>query len=202
MLLEKALSSKTRIRILKIFHRFPGRVFSLSDITKITGQSTGAIYTAMEKLVEAGILRSAKIGNSTSYRVNSENPISRKIMEIFTAENEALRSIAEEIASKLKKKGVVSVILFGSVARGEPKSTSDIDLLIVYRGKRTWVEKNVNVLAEKYLESDIQVTPVLYSEKEIKDMALRYNTFIAKIENEGVVLYGKTLKGVYGKRAE
>ncbi|MCX6814141.1 MAG: nucleotidyltransferase domain-containing protein [Candidatus Aenigmarchaeota archaeon] len=201
MMLENVLSSKTRIRLLKIFHRFPGRVFSLSDITKITGQSTGAVYPSLARLVETGIIKSSKVGKTTAYRLNTENPLSRKIMEIFTAENETLRKLANEFVSKASKKGIVSFILFGSVARNEPSETSDIDLVIIYHGDRYEIEKNVNALIERYLESDIHVSPVLYSEKEIKDMALRYNSFITKIENEGIVLYGKKLKDVYGKGA-
>lgn len=200
MMLEKALSSKTRIRLLKIFHRFPGRVFSLSDITKITGQSTGAVYPALSGLVEAGLIKSSKVGKTATYRLNSENPLSRKIMEIFTAENETHRKAAAGFVSSVPKKGVVSVILFGSVARGEPGEKSDIDLLIAYRGKRPVVEENVNALVGRYLESDVVVSPVFYSEREIRDMALRYNSFITKIENEGIVLYGKKLKDIYGKR--
>jgi predicted nucleotidyltransferase len=199
MMLEKALSSKTRIRLLKIFHRFPGRVFSLSDIAKITGQSNGAVYPALAGLVEAGILKSSKVGKATAYRLNSENPLSRKVMEIFTAEKETLRKVAEDFTSQLNKKQVVSVILFGSVARGEPNEKSDIDLLMVYRGKRADIEKNVNAFVEKYLESDVIVLPVFYSEKEIKEMSLKYNSFITRIENEGIVLYGKKLRDVYDK---
>jgi len=201
MMLEKALSSKTRIRMLKIFHRFPGRVFSLSDITKITGQSTGAVYPALIGLVEAGLIKSSKIGKSATYRLNSENPLSKKIMEIFTAEKETLREAAEYFALRLSKKQVVSVILFGSVARGETNEKSDIDLLIIYNGNRSVVERNTNALVEKYLESDVYVSPVFYSEREIKEMVIKYNSFITKIENEGIVLYGKKLKDIYGKGA-
>ena len=200
MMLEKALSSKTRIRVLKIFHKFPGRVFSLSDIAKIIGQSNGAVYPALAGLTEAGILKSSKVGKTTAYRLNVENPLSRKVMEIFTAENEMLRKAANEFAAKMPKVGVSSIIVFGSVARGEPKEKSDIDLLIVYKGDRSDVELKANALVEKYLESDVYVSPVFYSEKEIKDMAVRYNSFITRIESEGIVLYGKKLRGVYGKR--
>ncbi|MCJ7816789.1 MAG: nucleotidyltransferase domain-containing protein [Candidatus Aenigmarchaeota archaeon] len=201
MMLEKALSSKTRIRVLKIFHRFPGRVFSLSDIAKITGQSNGAVYPALAVLAEAGILKSSKVGKTTTYRLNVENPLSRKIMEIFSVENEMLRKAANEFAAKMPKVGVSSIIIFGSVARGEPKETSDIDLLIIYNGNRSVVEGNANTLVEKYLESDVYVSPVFYSEREIKEMVIKYNSFITKIENEGIVLYGKKLKDIYDKGA-
>lgn len=201
MMLEKALSSKTRIRILKIFHQFPGRVFSLSDIAKITGQSNGAVYPAIAGLAEAGILKLSRVGKTTTYRLNSENPLSKKVMEIFTVEKETLRKAAEDFTSQLNKKWVVSVILFGSVAREEPNEKSDIDLLIIYKGDRPDAELKVNALVEKYLESDVYVTPVLYSEREIKEMAVKYNSFITKIENEGIILYGKKLKDIYGKRA-
>lgn len=71
----------------------------------------------------------------------------------------------------------------------------------MYRGKRANVEKGVNALAEKYLDMDILISPVMYSEDDVRGMAKQYNSFVSIIENEGVVLYGKKLKGIYGKRA-
>lgn len=101
MMLEKALSSKTKIRVLKVFHRFPGRVLTLSDIAGITNLSHGAVQPALSGLVEAGILKAAKVGKTTTYRLNVENPLSRKVMEIFSAESETLRTMAEGFAIKM-----------------------------------------------------------------------------------------------------
>ena len=201
MMLEKALSSKTKIRVLKVFHRYPGRVLTLSDIAGITNLSHGAVQPALSGLVEAGILKAAKVGKAVTYRLNSDNPFSKKVMEIFSAESETLRTMAEGFVIKMPKKDVVSIILFGSVARGEPSEKSDIDLLIVYKGKRANVEKSVNALAEKYLGQDILISPAMYSEDDVRNMASRYNSFVSIIENEGIVLYGKGLKDIYGKRA-
>ncbi|MCJ7816687.1 MAG: nucleotidyltransferase domain-containing protein [Candidatus Aenigmarchaeota archaeon] len=202
MLLENVMSSKTGVRLLRIFHQFPGRIFSLSDITKITGQSTGAVYPALKKLVDSGIVKASKIGKSTAYRLNMENPLAKKTMEIFSAEREMLRGIAQEFANNVDKKNIVSIVLFGSVARGEPKGTSDIDLLVVFSKNRDVVESNVNKLAEKYLDLDIHLAPVFYSEREIIDMATHYNNFIINVEKEGIVLYGKSIRGIHGKTTE
>jgi len=200
MMLEKALSSRTGIRLLRIFHSFPGRAFSLSDITRITGQSTGAVYPALKRLVDSGMIRYSKVGKSAAYRLNAENLLVRKVMEIFSAETEMLKNAARMFAKNVEKGGILSIILFGSVARGEPRETSDVDLLIVFRGNRESVEKNVNRLVEEYLKSDVYLAPVLYSEREIRDMYSHYNSFILKVEEEGVLLYGKPLRRIRYER--
>lgn len=49
---------------------------------------------------------------------------------------QALRHLAEDYAGRLRATlgdRLVSIVLFGSVARGDPSPTSDIDLLIVAR---------------------------------------------------------------------
>lgn len=43
------------------------------------------------------------------------------------------RSIKREITPILKRQGVTKAALFGSVARGEAKKRSDIDILIQYK---------------------------------------------------------------------
>ena len=200
MMLEKALSSKTKIRILKVFHRFPGRILTLSDIAGITHLSHGALQPALSGLSEVGVLKASKMGKAVTYRLNSDNPFAKKVMEIFSAESGILRAVAEEFAVHMPKKGVISIILFGSVAKGEPSEKSDVDLLIVYRGRRECVEKSANALAEGYMRQDILISTVLYSENDVKGMSMKYNSFVSSVEGEGIVLYGKGLKDIYGKR--
>ncbi|MBU0469924.1 MAG: nucleotidyltransferase family protein [Nanoarchaeota archaeon] len=51
--------------------------------------------------------------------------------------DEKLKQIAKIAVPILKKNGVVKAGIFGSYARGEAKKSSDIDLLIQFKGKKS-----------------------------------------------------------------
>jgi hypothetical protein len=48
--------------------------------------------------------------------------------------------IKQKITPILKRQGVTKAALFGSVARGEAKRSSDIDLLIAFKGRKSLLD--------------------------------------------------------------
>lgn len=193
-MIETILGSKSKIKLLRVFYRFPQREFCLGDLVKILGCSTGTIYPSLSDLVDSRIILSRKMGRSTLYRLNAGNPLVKKITEIFETEGNLLLETAREFVKEIDKKGIVSVVLFGSVATGKAAGRSDIDLLIVFGKDRKDVEKKTDVLVSEYLGKDIYISPVLYSKKEVKDMMKRYNSFITRVQEEGILLFGTSLK--------
>lgn len=51
-----------------------------------------------------------------------------------------ITSLAKKIMPILKKHGVVKAGIFGSVARGEAKKRSDVDILIKFIGKKSLLD--------------------------------------------------------------
>ncbi len=193
-IIENAFASKTKVRLLRIFYEYPEREFALSDLTKIFKTSTGTIYPALVGLIEKRIILSRKAGRSTFYKLNYKNLLVRKLIEIFESEKKILLNKSNEFARKIDKKNITSIILFGSIARGEPTESSDIDLLIVYKKNYIAVKKNIDKLSEKFLEEDILISPIILSESEVRNMIKKYDSFILRVQEEGKVLFGKHLE--------
>jgi predicted nucleotidyltransferase len=196
MLVEKVLGSKSKINLLKLFYDFPRREFCLDDLSRNLKCSTGTIYPALTDLVSLRVILAIKAGRSTFYRLNYKNPLIKKLIEIFDAERQFLMQIARNFTKKLDKTNITSVIIFGSVARGEATTMSDIDLLIIFEKNHKIVEKKVSKLTDKYLEQDVNISPIFFSKKEIKKMIKRYDSFALRVQEEGKVLFGKSLKEI------
>ncbi len=193
MLIENVLGSKSKIKILRVFYDSPDREFCLDDLIRIMKRSPGTIYPSLSDLARLRVILSRKAGRSTLYKLNSRNPIVKKIVEIFSAEEDSLLDAARDFAKNVDKTDIVSITLFGSVARGEATERSDVDVLVIYDKNPDAVRKNVNKLIDEYLERDINIVPVFYSKREVKKMRKEYNSFILGIEDEGRVLFGKSL---------
>ncbi len=193
-LIERVLSSKSRVKLLRLFHENPKVEFTLYELKKIFKLSPGTMNPVLKSLAEDRILLSKRVGKSIVYELNSSNLLVKKLLEIFDYEKLLLYKKAEEFVKKLNKTNVISIILFGSVATGKTTELSDIDLLIVYEKNQAYVKKSADDLSDKLLDEDIYVSPLILSKAEIKSMFKGFNSFILRVGQEGKLLYGKSLE--------
>lgn len=110
-------------------------------------------------------------------------------------ENE-LRVIAEEIVNEtreLLKDNIYKIILYGSCARGDFDSESDIDIMIIMNCRKEEVSrhrKQISKVASRIgLKNDIEIS-LLLRDKDTFERGGDVLPFYRNIHREGVALYG------------
>jgi hypothetical protein len=139
-----------------------------SDLAREMGTSRASIHRAMRRLMEIGLVRFRPRPRSTVYRVDPSSPLARPLYELFNHERyltvaPRTRNTLERIMAGIDKRGLRSVVLFGSQATGLASKGSDIDLCFVWAGD-SWDEgfqKRVRDLAFPY----ILIEPHCYTEE-------------------------------------
>ena len=97
---------------------------------------------------------------------------------------EELERGLKKIVERLKKdESIRLVLLFGSMARGDIGSESDIDLIIVKETDKKFLDR----LDEFYEDADIAMDLLVYTPDEFERMKKR--SFIKRASEEGVILY-------------
>lgn len=87
-----------------------------------------------------------------------------------------------------KRHQIVRAILFGSRARGEASRRSDVDLILVQRTDRRFLDRYDRLLYELNLAlPDVAVDALIYTPEELEQMARR--RFMATALREGQVIY-------------
>jgi predicted nucleotidyltransferase len=81
------------------------------------------------------------------------------------------------------------IILFGSAARGDADEYSDLDIIIVKKTDRRFVQRLVEVTA--FLPLDIAIDVFVYTPEELKAMAEEGNPFIEQALKDGIIVYEK-----------
>ena len=83
------------------------------------------------------------------------------------------------------------IILFGSMARGDQRTDSDIDLLIIKKSKlkRPFRVKEI-FESLRGMERNYALDPIVYTPEEIKERLALGDYFIMRILKEGKKLYG------------
>ena len=128
--LASALFPKTRSAILRELYREPDGLH-LRELERRTGVNSRHVARELHALAEVGILKSKRVGRQIIYRLDPQCPIYnelrsivRKTVGIADVLRETLASVADRIEL---------AYVYGSHARGEERSDSDIDLMIVGR---------------------------------------------------------------------
>lgn len=101
----------------------------------------------------------------------------------------ALKAFTDRVLKELGDR-VESIVVYGSVARGEAGEDSDIDVLIVGRDK----EMRSNVLEIGYdvdYENSFEtfITPICFTSEEFEHRMKVGSPFIFEVLKEGVTLY-------------
>jgi predicted nucleotidyltransferase len=102
----------------------------------------------MRTLVQRGMVQSVRHGPAISYRLNEDHWLVKTgLRPLFDGESNFLTAIGEAV-QKVAGVPMRSVIVFGSVARGEAAAVSDIDLLCLTEKEAARAEAEQN-LADK-----------------------------------------------------
>ena len=129
--IENLFGDRAKIRVYRVLTRhsegMTGRAIAcLIDVSPFK------INQVLRELVEEGIVEAASVGKANLYRLNRRHVLTRDLVGFLVAyEDGFLKKFGEEIMQRLDPKPL-SVILYGSIARGEEGPKSDLDLCLVY----------------------------------------------------------------------
>ncbi|WP_288841733.1 nucleotidyltransferase domain-containing protein [uncultured Deefgea sp.] len=165
-MLADLLLGQYRRRVLALLLLRPDSAWHVREIARLTQTQAGTLNRELAKLADAGVLLVSKVGNQKHYRANTDCPIFaelagllRKTAGVADVLTAALAELAERIDVAL---------VFGSVARGEERAGSDIDVLVL--GEVSFAE----VVAALYpLQAQLgrEINPAVYSVTEFADKA-------------------------------
>lgn len=148
--------SETQLKIVRFLLSHEAAM-SEREIASIVKVSHMSVNRALQKLADINLVNFIKIGKAHLWKVNRKSYAFKALsgivahMSDITVPLEELKTV---IMQNLPKSSVKKVVLFGSVAKGEEKPNSDIDLFILVDGqneKRT-VEPAIDKLSTICLE--------------------------------------------------
>lgn len=189
-MLEEILGSRTKVRILRLLVGQPEREFTTRQLALAARQSLGAVHPALGQLVASRIVLIRRVGRSRVVRINRGHPLHGALAALFRGESSALLLVAREFADALPGEGLAAVVLFGSVARGEPGPRSDVDVLVVVDDPRRapTARRVASSMLDRY---DANVSPLVLSSVEVARRLSRFDPLLGTIASEGKLLRGR-----------
>jgi predicted nucleotidyltransferase len=170
--------SKTRIAILELFFNDPEQEYYLRQIEKLTGYSVGNIRREIIAFEKGGLFLHRMLGKVKLYRLNKTYPIYSELKNIVR------KTIS--IEGRLKNiiqahNDIMFAFLYGSFAKGEESSMSDVDIIII--GEMP--PKTIKSELFRY-QSQIgrEINSTVYTKQEFLDKLKNKNHFISTVVKE------------------
>lgn len=157
----EALFPDVRQGILAATLLAPEKAWFLSELAEHIGTSPSSLQREVESLAKSGILERRKDGRRTYYQADASSPVFEELQSLFSK----TAGIVPVLMSELERfAGKISwAAIYGSVARGEERGKSDIDLLIAGSARMTELVPALRRL-ERRFGREVNVTR--YSERE------------------------------------
>jgi predicted nucleotidyltransferase len=140
---------------------FPKRQFTINELAKEAGVPFASAWRLVKRWEPAGILETGRVGKSVTVRLHKSEYLDSivSLLKISTTPQAFTANALKGVLAK--EKGVKEAWLFGSVAKGEEKRASDIDVALL-------VEKgfDANALVFGTYESyGTKVVPIVFENK-------------------------------------
>lgn len=190
--LDDLLGQKSKVRILRYLAN-SGLELNGRQIAHEIGMSPWVCHQALGALRDQGILLMRNVGNTHLYRLNREHyMVQELLLPLFQKERALLETVITEITDGLPA-SVLSLILYGSVARSEEQPFSDIDVLAV-----TATEEDTAVVEQFFLQKNASLVPrfgntvaaLVVSVEGLRSRVAEGEPLMAEILQTGRAVYG------------
>ncbi|HPD14792.1 MAG TPA: nucleotidyltransferase domain-containing protein [Planctomycetota bacterium] len=175
-MLENLFGSRLRAKVLGWFLSHPEERFFVRQLESLLREDSTNLSRELARLSVLGILLRQTEGRQRYYRTNRRCPIFPDLQQLVLK----TCGVADVLRAALKPLGarIRSAFVFGSVAKGEPRAESDIDLLVV--GDVT-LRELVSALGAAQHQLGREVNPTVYSPSEFAQKAAEKQPFVRDV---------------------
>lgn len=195
-ILDSVFATKSNIAVLRVISKVKIGL-SGREIAKQAGISAPSSLEALTMMENLNLVKRERGGRDHFFYLNRDHFIVDKIINpILNTERKYLDQIFSEIKKSLGKNSI-SLILFGSTARGEEKIESDLDICVVFKDskmQRKLEEIISDIRTELLKKYGVSFAPYYITEKEFSKRFKLGKSPVADIIREGRLISGKSIK--------
>ena len=173
------LFGRTRRRVLAWLLGHPDERFYLRQIVRKSGAAQGAVQRELQTLAGAEILQRTVEGRHVYFQANRASPIFPELHALLLKTAGIVGAVREALAPL--RDDIRTAFVFGSAARGELRSDSDVDVLVVGDASFTAVAGALTT-AQRRLGRD--VNPTVYPPREFRKKIRTGHHFLTAVLQE------------------
>jgi predicted nucleotidyltransferase len=177
MSIATALFSESQTRVLRWLFGQPDRGYHLNELLRLTGLGSASLQRELNKLAEAGLVRSERVGNLRRFQANAETPVYGELVALTRKALGAEPMLREALAPLAPKLDVA--FIYGSVAKGTDTAKSDIDVMLV--GKSLTLSKVLELVVPLETQLGRKINPTVLTSVEFKRRLAERDSFVNRV---------------------
>lgn len=177
MSVASAFLTERQARLFAWLFGQPTRSFHLSELRRLTGLGSASVQSELNRLTDAGLLVSDRVGNLRSFKANADSPIfdelvslTHKTLGLVPALSDALTPLCPRLQA---------ACVFGSVAAHTDTAKSDVDVMLVGNGITLGeVLEQLEPLEQQWGR---KINPTMYSLQEFLKRRAEPDSFVNRV---------------------
>jgi predicted nucleotidyltransferase len=191
------------VRMLRILLR-GGPPMTGRALARVAGLSQTTAQRSLGRLREAGLVVAEHAPPALVYRANAEHLAMPALRALLRLEEHFRARLVEEVAGwQLRAE---SVVVYGSVARGEATAASDVDILVVrpdpFEPDESGWQRQIADLSDRVLRwTGRRASVVELSTRELGDGLANREPFLVEADRDGWLIAGAALHELAARHA-
>jgi predicted nucleotidyltransferase len=174
--LASLLFGAYRRDVLALLLLHPELSLHVREIARLTGKVPGTLLRELNLLADAGLLVKKAVGNQVHFQANPASPVYeelRGILKKTAGVADVLREALEPLADRVR-----TAFVYGSVARGDERAGSDLDLMVI--GDVKFVDL-IGALAPLHTVLRREINTSFYPPKEFRAKLAAAEPFLKRV---------------------
>ena len=183
MSITTTLFSDGQSRVYRWVFGQPEREFYLSELRRLTGLGSATLQRELNRLADAGLVLSERVGNLRRFRANPQSPVfnelvglTRKTLGAEPLLRDALQALAPDVEGAW---------IYGSYAKGTDTADSDIDVMIV--SETLMLSRVFEAVQPAEAQLGRKVNPTLYTPAEFAKRRAEPDSFVNRVLTQPVL---------------
>jgi predicted nucleotidyltransferase len=183
MAVADALFSDSQSRVFQWLFGQPERSYHLSELRRLTSLGSASLQRELNKLADAGLVRSERVGNLRRFQANAESPVYGELVAL-TRKTLGIEPMVRQALAPLAPKLDVAFI-YGSVAKGTDTAKSDVDVMLV--GKDLLLSKVLELLVPLEAQLGRKINPTCLTPAEFKRRRAEHDSFVNRVLSQSTL---------------
>ena len=183
MSIATALFSESQSRVFRWLFGQPARTFHLSELRRLTGLGSASLQRELNRLTEAGLVQSERIGNLRCFQANPQSPVYSELVGL-TRKTIGMEPLLREALLPLLPR-LKAAWIFGSVAKQTDTSQSDIDIMLI--GENLLLGDILVHLTPLETQLGRKINPTCYSPADFERRRAEPDSFVNRILSQPIL---------------
>lgn len=188
MSIAAALFTDSQARLYRWLFGQPERSYHLSELRRLTELGSASLQRELNRLVDAGLLLSERVGNLRRFQANPRSPVFAELVALTRKSLGAaplLYEALQPIVTRLER-----AFIYGSVAKQTDTAQSDIDLMLV--GENLTLNEILTLLMPLETQLGRKINPSSYTPAEYARRLAEPDSFVNRVLAQPILpLIGK-----------